>query len=227
VQLQIKNIRGDVVGKVQVSDDVFAAPARSALVHQVVVGQMANRRQGTSSTKNRSAVSGGGAKPRPQKGTGRARAGTIRAPHFKGGGVVFGPSPRSYRQRTPKKMKRLALIATLSDKARENRLVVLENLDLDPPKTKEMVKALRAVDASTSVLLVADGADEAVLRSARNIPRLKMIPAALLNTLDLVNHAKLVMTVDAVRKAEQLWAGRFERRKIPRPGASEDHSDDA
>ncbi len=228
MQLQIKNIRGDVVGKVQVSDDVFAAPARSALVHQVVVGQMANRRQGTSSTKNRSAVSGGGAKPRPQKGTGRARAGTIRAPHFKGGGVVFGPSPRSYRQRTPKRMKRLALIATLSDKARENRLVVLENLDLDPPKTKEMVKALKAIDASTSVLLVADGADEAVLRSARNIPRLKMIPAALLNTLDLVNHAKLVMTVDAVRKAEELWAGRFERRKkMPAPDASEDHSDDA
>lgn len=227
MQLQIKNIRGDVVGKVQVSDDVFAAPARSALVHQVVVGQMANRRQGTSSTKNRSAVSGGGAKPRPQKGTGRARAGTIRAPHFRGGGVVFGPSPRSYRQRTPKRMKRLALIATLSDKARENRLVVLENLDLDPPKTKEMVKALKAIDASTSVLLVADGADEAVLRSARNIPRLKMIPAALLNTLDLVNHAKLVMTVDAVRKAEELWAGRFERRKIPAANASEDHSDDA
>ena len=227
MQLQIKNLRGDVVGKVQVSDDVFAAPARSALVHQVMVGQMANRRQGTSSTKNRSAASGGGAKPRPQKGTGRARAGSIRAPHFKGGGVAFGPSPRSYRQRTPKKMKRLALIATLSDKARENRLVVLENLDLDPPKTKEMVKALRAVDASTSVLLVADGADEAVLRSARNIPRLKMIPAALLNTLDLVNHAKLVMTVDAVRKAEELWAGRFERRKIPGPDASEDHSDDA
>ncbi len=227
MQLQIKNLRGDVVGKVQVSDDVFAAPARSALVHQVMVGQMANRRQGTSSTKNRSAASGGGAKPRPQKGTGRARAGTIRAPHFRGGGVAFGPSPRSYRQRTPKRMKRLALIATLSDKARENRLVVLDNLDLDPPKTKEMVKALKAIDASTSVLLVADGADEAVLRSARNIPRLKMIPAALLNSLDLVNHAKLVMTVDAVRKAEELWAGRFERRKIPAPDASEDHSDDA
>ncbi|MCH8205479.1 MAG: 50S ribosomal protein L4 [Chloroflexi bacterium] len=213
MKLRLHNLEGKVVRQVDVRDDVFDVPMNAALVHQVAVGQQANARQGTASTKTRSQVSGGGAKPRPQKGTGRARAGTIRAPQWKGGGVVFGPAGRSYRHRTPKRMKRQSLVAMLSDKARTNQLLVVESLELNEPKTREVVKALNALGADSSVLLVADGADETVLRCARNVPRLKMLPAALLNVGDLLNHRSVVMTLDAVRKAEELWGGPFSRRK--------------
>ena len=224
MDLKIRDKRGDVAGNVQVREDVFGVPMNQALVHQVVVGQLANARQGTASTKTRAQVSGGGAKPRPQKGTGRARQGTIRAPQFRGGGVVFGPHPRSYRHRTPKRMRRLSLVAALSDKAREDRLVVVEDLSFDPPKTGEMAKLLKALGAGPPVLLVADGADPVVLRSARNIPRVKLLPANLLNTLDLVRHRTVVMTLDAVRKAEDLWGGPPTRRgeRATRAAAGED-----
>ena len=213
MRLKLRDVQGKVVGDVEVRDDVFGVPMNPALVHQVMVGQLANARQGTASTKTRGRVSGGGAKPRPQKGTGRARQGTIRAPQFKGGGVVFGPAPRSYRHSTPKRMRRLSLLAMLSDKAREEHLLILDSLTLGQPKTKEMVRVLDALESGPSVLLVADGADQSVLRCARNIPRVKMLPAALLNTLDLLNHRKVVMTLDAVRKTEEVWGGPFIRRK--------------
>ena len=212
MRLKLRNVQGEVVGNVEVRDDVFGVPMNRSLVHQVMVGQLANARQGTAATKTRSQVSGGGAKPRPQKYTGRARQGTIRAPHWKGGGIVFGPQPRSYRQRTPKRMRRQSLLAMLSEKAREDQLVVVDSLVLEQPKTKEMVKVLGALGASPSVLLVADGADEFILRCARNVPRLKMSPAALLNTVDLLKHRKVVMTQDAIRKVEELWGGPFVRR---------------
>ena len=213
MQLELKNVRGEVVGNVEVRDDVFDVPMNQALIHQVVVGQLANARQGTASTKTRAQVSGGGAKPWRQKGTGRARIGSNRAPHWRGGGVVFGPSPRSYRHRTPKRMKRLSLIMALSDKARSGQLVVLENLALDQPKTRNMVEVLKALDATPPVLMVADGADSIVLRCARNVPRLKMLPAALLNTEDLIHHRRVIITLDAVRKAEELWGGPFVRQR--------------
>ena len=213
MKLRLLDIEGKSLGHIDVLDDLFDAPAKPALVHQVVVGQQANARQGTASTKTRAGVSGGGAKPRPQKGTGGARQGTIRAPHWKGGGVVFGPHPRSYRQRTPKRMRRLSLITVLSEKARAGDLLVLDSLDLEVPKTKEFARILDALDAGPKALLVADGADATVLRSARNIPLLKLIPAALLSTVDLLNHRKVVMTIDAVRKAEELWGGSRERRR--------------
>ncbi|MFP6652350.1 MAG: 50S ribosomal protein L4, partial [Dehalococcoidia bacterium] len=136
MKLPVNNTRGSVVREIDVRDDVFARRQNDAVVHQVMVGQLANRRQGTAKVKTRSEVSGGGVKPRPQKGTGRARAGTIRAPHWKGGGTVFGPAPRSYRQRTPKRMKRLALVITLSSKARDGKLIVFEDLNLANAKTK-------------------------------------------------------------------------------------------
>ncbi len=196
-------------------DDVFGVPMNQSLVHQVMVGQLANARQGSAATKTRGHVSGGGAKPRPQKHSGRARQGSIRSPQWRGGGVVFGPTPRSFRQRTPKRMRRQAMLAVLSDRAREGALVVLERLELESMKTKEMAEGLRALGAESSVLLVGDGADPAVLRCARNIPRVKMLPAALLNTVDLLNHRMLVMTVDAVRKAEATWGGPFTRRGEP------------
>lgn len=213
MKIQVRNTRGEIVGDVEVREQVFGMPINPALVHQVMVGQLANARQGTANTKTRGKISGGGAKPRPQKGTGRARQGSIRAPHWRGGGTVFGPTPRSFRQRTPKRMRRLSLVTVLSDKVRESQLVVLDGLALDQPRTKEMVKVLDALDAGPSVLLVADGADKSVLRCARNIPRLKMLPASLLNSLDLLNHRKVVMTLDAVRRAEELWGEPATRRR--------------
>jgi len=207
VKLTVQNIQGGTVRDIDVRDDVFDAPRNEALVHQVTVGQLANQRQGTADTKTRGRVSGGGRKPRPQKGTGSARAGTIRSPIWKGGGVVFGPHPRSYRQRTPKRMRRLALLSVLSDKVRDGELVVLDSFALDQPRTAEMAEVLGALDATSSVLLVVDGADQDALAASRNIQKLKTLPASLLNALDLMNHRKVIMTVEAVRKAEEIWGG--------------------
>ena len=211
MKLPVRNIKGETVDEIEVRDDVFGVPMNAALVHQVMVGQLANARQGTAKTKTRAQVSGGGQKPRPQKYTGRARQGTIRAPQWKGGGVVFGPTPRSYRQRTPRRMKRLSLIAMLSDKVRENQLVILDSLVLDRPKTKEVIKVLNALEAVPSILLLTDGADSSVLRCTRNVPRLKTLPTSLLNTLDLLNHRSVLMTVASVRRVEELWGGPFIR----------------
>ena len=213
MKLRLHNSKGQVVGSVEVSDRVFGAPMNAALVHQVMVGQLANARQGTAKVKTRTQVSGGGAKPRPQKYTGRARQGSIRAPHWKGGGVVFGPTPRSYRHATPVRMRRKAMLSVLSDKAREDELVVVDELTPESPKTREMARVLAALGMRSSVLLVADGAGDATLRSANNIPRVKLLPAALLNTRDLLNHRRIVMTLDAVRKAEELWGAPFTRHK--------------
>ncbi len=220
MKITLKNTKGKVVGSVQVRDDVFGVPPNPAVVHQVLVGQLANARQGTVSVKSRSGVSGGGRKPRPQKHTGQSRAGTIRASQWRGGGAAFGPQPRSYRQRTTKRMRRLSLVTVLSDKVREDDLVVLENLDLEQARTKEMVGVLDAVGAGPAPLLVADGAGDGVFRAARNIPRLRMLPAALLNTADLLKPGKVVMTQEALRKAEALWGRPLVRR--PRPGAAAD-----
>ena len=213
MKLRLHNSKGQVVGSVEVNDRVFGAPMNSALVHQVMVGQLANARQGTAKVKSRTEVSGGGAKPRPQKYTGRARQGSIRAPHWKGGGVVFGPTPRSYRHATPVRMRRKAMLSVLSDKAREDELMVVDELPPESPKTREMARVLTALGMRSSVLLVADGADDATLRSANNIPRVKLLPAALLNTRDLLNHRRIVMTLVAVRKAEELWGAPFTRHK--------------
>ena len=207
MKLTVQNIQGGTVRRIDVRDDVFDAPVNKALVHQVTVGQLANLRQGTAQTKTRGNVSGGGRKPRPQKGTGSARAGSIRSPIWKGGGVVFGPHPRSYRQRTPKRMRRLALLSVLSDKVRDGELVVLDTFALDRPRTSEMAEVLGALEATSSVLLVVDGADQAALAASRNIQKLKTLPASLLNALDLMNHRKVIMTVEAVRKAEEIWGG--------------------
>ena len=209
MKLDIKNVLGKVVGKIDVSDEVFSVPINEALIHQVMVGQLANARQGTASTKTRSNVSGGGAKPRPQKGTGRAHAGTIRAPQRRGGGVVFGPTPRSYKHNTPKRMKRLSLVCMLSDKAREGHIVILDKLVLANSKTKDMAEVLNALKVSRSALLIADGVDHQVLRCARNIPKVKTLPSYLLNTLDLLNHRTLIMTVDSVRNAEKVLTDKY------------------
>ncbi len=222
MELQLRNISGEVTGSIEVRDDVFGAKLNSALIHQTLVGQLANRRQGTAKTKTRAEVSGGGAKPRPQKYTGRSRQGSIRSPIWKGGGVTFGPAPRSYKQRTPKRMRRGALISALSGKASEGSLVVVENFDVPEPKTKTVQSVLRNLGAVSSALLVADGADSEVLRAARNIPRLKMGPSHTLNTLDLLNHRTVIMTEQAVRNAEAIWGGRFQRKRTAVPAGVEE-----
>ena len=214
MKLRLSDIAGKSLGHIDVLDDLFDAPANAALVHQVVVAQHANARQGTASTKTRAEISGGGRKPWRQKGTGRARQGSIRSPQWRGGGIVFGPSPRSYSQRTPKRMRRAALKASLSARARDGSLVVVDNLTFPEAKTKHLVAALASLNVDGSVLLVADGAEQEVLRSARNVPKLKMMPAFQLNTVDLLKHHKVVMTVEAVRNAERLWGGPFVRKPV-------------
>ena len=213
MKLEVKNMSGAVVDSIEVLDDLFDTPMNPALVHQVMVGQLANKRQGTAKVKTRSEVAGGGAKPRPQKYTGRARQGSIRSPQWRGGGIVFGPAPRSYRQRTPKRMKRQAIKIVLSDKAREQQLLVLDNFQLTEAKTKQMVQALAALQVESSALLVDDGMNADIARAARNIPRVRTLPVSLLNVVDLLNASSVVMTVDAVRRAEELWGGDFVRIK--------------
>ena len=226
VELQVKNLAGEVTGSITVRDDVFGAKVNSALIHQVMVGQLANRRQGTAKTKTRAEVAGGGAKPRPQKHTGRARAGSIRSPIWRGGGVTFGPRPRSYRHNTPRQMRRGALLSTLSGKAQEGGIVVIENFDLSEAKTRAAAQVLSNLDVGPSVLLVADGASQDALRAARNIPRLNMKPSRTLSAIDLLSNRTVVMTVEAVRNAEALLGGRFER-KASANGSADDNGVEA
>ena len=207
MKLQIKNIQGENTGDMEVRDDVFGVPVKSALVHQVMVGQLANKRQGTAKTKTRSEVSGGGAKPRPQKHTGSSRQGTIRSPVWVGGGRAFGPSPRSYRKRTPKKMRRLALLSVLSDKARHSDLLLLDSLELKEGKTKEIVSILSDLNVSNSALIVTDGPNKKLVQSAGNVGRVRTLPVQVLNTLELLNKKQLIITVDAVKRIEELWGG--------------------
>lgn len=205
MQIPVYNIAGEEIEEIEVSDHVFGVPFNQSLVHQVMVAQRANARQGTSSTKTRSEVTGSRRKLYRQKGTGSARAGDVRSPLRRGGGIVFGPKPRSYRQVIPKKMRRLALRCVLSAKVREKELVVIEQLDLEQPKTKEMVRILAALGVDSSAIIVIPESNENVMKSARNLPRIKTMPARLLNVVELLSYKKLLMTVAAVRKAEELW----------------------
>ena len=216
MELPVKNRSGEVVDTIQVSDTVFGESLHRSVVHQALVAQRANARQGTASTKTRGQVSGGGRKPFRQKGTGRARAGSIRAPQWRGGGVAFGPHPRSYRQRLPKKMRRLAIRALLSEKVRHDHLVVLDSLELDRPRTQEMAQTLANLGIDRSSLVITAVSQRDVALSVHNIPRVKFLPASLINVGDLARYRHAVMTVDAVRRAEELWATSSRKRQ---PGA--------
>jgi large subunit ribosomal protein L4 len=204
VQVPVYSLTGEVVENIEISDQVFAVPFNEGVVHQAMVRQQANARQGTASTKTRSEVSGSSRKLFRQKGTGQARAGSRRSPLRRGGGIIFGPKPRDYRQAMPKKMRRLALRCVLSAKARDEELKVMAELKLEP-KTKQMAQILKAVGADSSALLVTAEPEEHVIKSARNIKGIKTMPANLLNVLDILSYKMLLMTVSAVRKAEQLW----------------------
>ena len=207
MKLEIKNTQGENAGDLDVREDVFNVPIKPALVHQVMVGQLANKRQGTAKTKTRSEVSGGGAKPRPQKHTGSSRQGSTRSPIWVGGGRAFGPTPRSYRKRTPKKMRRLALLSVLSDKARQSNVLLLDSLELKEGKTKEIVSILSALNVSGSALIVTDGTNKKLVQSAGNVGGVRTLPVQVLNTLDLLNRKQLIFTVDAVKRIEEIWGG--------------------
>ncbi|MFC1943333.1 50S ribosomal protein L4 [Chloroflexota bacterium] len=220
MQVSVYNFAGEIVEQIEISDQVFGVPFNEAVVHQVMVGQQANARQGTASTKTRGEVSGSSRKLFRQKGTGSARAGSVKSPLRRGGGITFGPKPRSYRQAIPKKMRRLALRCVLSSKLRDKELIILEQLKLEQPKTKEMVRILAALGMDSSALIVTSEPEESVVKSARNLPRTKTMPASLLNVVDISSHKMLLMTVAAVRKAEELWG-----KKLPEGGSNAPLSD--
>ena len=207
MEVPVYSLAGDVIKHIEISDRVFAVPFNQAVVHQAMVRQQANARQGTASTKTRSQVSGSTRKLYRQKHTGSARAGSRRSPLRRGGGVAFGPKPRSYRQDMPKKMRRLALRCTLSAKARDEELMVLEELKFDQPKTKQMAGILAALGVHSSALIVTDEPEEKVVKSSRNLAGIKTIPANILNVVDILSYKMLLMTEAAVRKAEKIWGG--------------------
>jgi len=205
-KVALYNISGAQVGEVELSDAVFGITPNAHVVHQAVVMQQASMRAGTHKTKGRSEVSGGGRKPWRQKGTGRARQGSIRAPQWRGGGTVFGPQPRSYAYKLPKKVRRLAMRSVLSAKVADNELIVLDQLAFDAPKTKRFAEVLKNLKVERKALVVAAEIDENVALSARNIPGVKYISADGINVLDVIGHDKLIMTKDAVQKVEEVFA---------------------
>ena len=209
MQVPVYSLTGEVVEHIEISDQVFAVPFNEGVVHQAMVRQRANARQGTASTKTRSEVSGSSRKLFRQKGTGYARAGSRRSPLRRGGGIAFGPHPRSYRQAMPKKMRQLAQRCVLSAKARDKELMVLEELKLEEPKTKQMVQILAALGVDSTTLIVTSEPEDSVIKSARNLKGIKTMPANLLNVLDILSYKMLLMTVTAVRKVEQLWGKRL------------------
>jgi large subunit ribosomal protein L4 len=205
VQVPVYSTEGEIVDQIELDESIFQVPMNQAVVHQALVAQRANARLGTSNTKTRGEVSGSTRKLYRQKHTGRARAGSIKSPLRRGGGIVFGPHPRSYRQRLPKKIRRLALRCLLSAKVADGELKVISSFGLDKPKTKEMRRILEALGAQYSALLVTAEADANVYKSARNLQKVKTLPAALLSVVDLLSHRALIMTIDAVRTVEGIW----------------------
>ena len=202
--LKVMDQNGKDSGKVTLNDKVFGIEPNDNVVFEAIIRQRAGKRQGTSKVKNRSAVRGGGKKPWRQKGTGRARQGSIRAPQWRGGGTVFGPTPRSYAYTMPRKQRRLAIKSVLSQKLIDNDLIVLDKLTMSAPKTKELVSMLNSLNADGKVLIVSD--DNNVQLSARNLAKVKVVPVNGLNVEDAVNYGKLILTQDAVKKIEEVLA---------------------
>jgi large subunit ribosomal protein L4 len=197
---------GEAIGTVELSEELFAAPVNAAVLHQVVTAQLAGRRLGTSDTKTRGEVAGGGKKPYRQKGTGRARQGSRRAPHFTGGGVVFGPHPRSYAQRLPRKMKRLALRGALTAKLGGDAIRILDAFGLEAIRTKDLLGVLENLKAAGRVLIVSPARDERLDLSARNLPRVAVLLADSLNVVDLLNADTIVIEQPALARLEEVYA---------------------
>ncbi len=205
-KISLFNMQGEEVGEVELTPGIFDVDISDAAMHRVVKMQLANRRRGTASVKDRSEVRGGGRKPWKQKGTGRARHGSIRSPIWVGGGTTFGPTPRDFGFTVPKKVKRLALKSALTSKVRDGEMLLVDALKFESPKTKEMVKVLENLKAGKKVLVVINGSDENTIKSAKNIPGVKTIPANLLNVYDVLKYHHLLVTQDALTKVEEVFA---------------------
>ncbi|GAB2695806.1 50S ribosomal protein L4 [Paenibacillus thermoaerophilus] len=205
-KVAVYNVSGAQVGEIELDDSVFGIQPHAHAVHEAVLLQQASLRAGTHKVKGRSEVRGGGRKPWRQKGTGRARQGSIRAPQWKGGGVVFGPTPRSYAFKLPKKVRRLAIKSALSSKVADSNIIVLDQLQLAQAKTKEFATILKNLKVERKALVVALEHDENLALSARNLQGVKVVAADGINVLDVVAHDKLIITKDAVAKVEEVFA---------------------
>ena len=203
--MPVYSLTGEIVDQMELSQAIFNIPFNEAVVHQAMTRQLANRRQGTASTKTRREVSGSTKKLHPQKHTGRARRGDIKSPLLRGGGIVFGPKPRTYRQAMPKKMRKLALKCLLSDKVREGNIKLVQELAFKGPKTKEMINILSSLGIDAPTLILTAQSTPSVVKSAANLPEVKVVPSALINVLDLLSYRMLVATVPAIRNIEQIW----------------------
>ena len=200
------NKEANKVGEIQLNDQIFAVEVNTDAIHQVVVAQLANKRQGTQSAKTRAEVRGGGIKPWRQKGTGRARQGSIRAVQWIGGGVAFAPKPRSYRYTLPKKVRRLAMKSALTSKVQANEMIVLDALTMDAPKTKEFATILNNVNAAKKALVVMAEKNENVIKSAANIPNVETALVNTINVYDILKYDSFIITTDAVKKVEEVYA---------------------
>lgn len=207
MKLQVLDAAGQSVEEIDVDDAVFGIEPNEPVVHQTLLAQLAARRSGSANTKSRGEVRGSTRKLRRQKGLGMARVGSANSPIRRGGGVAFGPKQRSYVQKLPKRMRRLAIRSVLSSRAADGRLKVVSDLGLDAPSTSGMKAVLTAAESGRSVLIVTGTSDANVLRSARNIPGADVLPADTLNVADMLGHGSLLVTVDAVRRIEALWGG--------------------
>jgi len=205
-KVDLYNMKGEVIGDINLSDDIFGIDVNTNAMYLAVQNQLANRRQGTHSTKTISEVRGGGKKPWRQKGTGRARHGSIRSAQWVKGGIALGPKPRSYKYTLPKKLKRLALKSALTTKVNENDIVVLDVLDFENIKTKQMVNVLNNLKVDTSALVVLDSKNENVEKSARNIPGIKTALVNTINVFDILKYEKFIITKSAVEKVEEVYA---------------------
>ena len=204
MQVSLMNMAGEPVGQVDLDDSIFAAPINQPLMHQALVRQLANARLGTHKTKGRSEVAGGGRKPWRQKGTGRARQGSTRAAQWRGGGIIFGPTPRSYDQQMPRKMRRAAVRSALTTKAADDRIVVLDDLHMAEPRTREMAEALKRLQVDSTALILTAAEDPTVARSANNLPYVKLLRAHYLNVRDLLTYDYLVIPQDALTVIEDI-----------------------
>ena len=204
-KIDVKDLTGAVTGSIELSDEIFGIEPNEAAMSTVVRNQLANRRQGTQKTKTRSEVSGGGKRPYRQKGTGRARHGSTRSAQYVGGGIIFGPTPRSYSYTVPKKIKRLALKSALSSKVASEKMIVIENMDLAEVKTAAVAKALKAIGASDSSLIVLEGVNKNAELSARNIKDVKTALVNTINVVDILKYDSFVATKAAVEKIEEVY----------------------
>ena len=202
--LDLFNKQAQKVGDIELNENIFGVEVNTYAMHQVVVAQLANKRQGTQSAKTRAEVRGGGIKPWRQKGTGRARQGSIRAPQWIHGGIVFAPKPRDYRMSVPKSMRRVAFKSALSAKVAENEMIVIDSLEFDSPKTKAMLEVLSAFGAKKT-LIVVEKSNENVYKSARNIPGVQVSPVNNLNVYDILKYENFIVTKDAVSKIEEVY----------------------